>query len=107
MNQNEKKLLGERIKELRRGKGLSQEVLAERAETSQNYLSRMECGKENPTLDMLIKLAHSLDVEMNAIFDFGHVVGHKQLKEAIQAFSRTADEDHLRLAVKFIRTVSK
>jgi transcriptional regulator with XRE-family HTH domain len=57
---NEKKLIGQRIKELRRGKGLYQEKLAELAETSPNYLSRIECGTENPTLDMLIKLTNAL-----------------------------------------------
>ena len=58
---NEKKLIGQRIKELRKSKGLSQEKFAELAETSPNYLSRMERGTENPTLDMLIKLSNALD----------------------------------------------
>ncbi|MBI5213970.1 MAG: helix-turn-helix transcriptional regulator, partial [Nitrospirae bacterium] len=84
-----------------------QEQIAEKADISPNYLSRIECGKENPTLDMLIKLSHALEVEMWEIFDFGHVAGRKDLKEAIQSFARTADEPTLRLALKIIRTVSR
>ena len=104
---NKKKLIGRRIKELRRSKELSQEKLAELAETSPNYLSRMERGTENPTLDMLIKLANALEVEMWEIFDFGHVASHKELKDAIQSFSKTSDESTLRLALKIIRAVSR
>ncbi len=56
---------------------------------------------------MLIKLAHALGVEMWEMFDFGHVAGRKDLKEAIQSFAGTADEPTLRLALKIIRTVSR
>ena len=104
---DEKKLIGRRIKELRKSKGLSQEKLAEKAETSPNYLSRMERGTENPTLDMLIKLSNALEVEMWEMFDFGHVAGRKELKDTIQAFLKTADETRLRLALKLIRAVSR
>ena len=102
---DEKKLIGRRIKELRKSKGLSHEKLAEKAETSPNYLSRMERGTENPTLDMLIKLSNALEVEMWEMFDFGHVVSQKELKQTIQNFSKTADEPALRLATKIIRAV--
>ena len=102
---DEKKLIGRRIKELRKRKGFSQEQLAEKAETSPNYLSRMERGTENPTLDMLIKLSNTLEVEMCEMFDFGHVASQKELKQAIQDFSRTADEPALRLALKILRAV--
>jgi len=41
------------------------------------------------------------------MFDFGHVASQKELKQAIQDFSRTADESTLRLALKLIRAVSR
>jgi len=104
---NEKKLVGKRIQELRKKHGISQEQTAEKADISPNYLSRIECGKENPTLDMLIKLSNALDVEMREMFDFGHVPGRKELKDSLQTFLKTADEPTLRLAVKIIRAVAR
>ena len=104
---DDKILIGRRIKEIRKSKGLSQEKLAEKAETSPNYLSRMERGTENPTLDMFIKLSHALEVEMWEMFDFGHVKGHKELKESIQSLIKTTDEPALRLALKVIRAISR
>ena len=56
---------------------------------------------------MLIKLSSALEVEMWEMFDFGHVVSQKELKEAIQKFSKTSDEPTLRLALKIIRAVSR
>ena len=105
MKTDEKRLIGLRIKELRKSKGLSQEELAERAETSPNYLSRMERGTENPTLDMLIKLANALEVEMWEMFDFGHEVSRKELREDMGRFLKELDEEKLRMAVKLLRAV--
>lgn len=100
-----KKLIGMRIKELRKKQLLSQEQFAEKADINSKHLSRMERGTENPTLDMLIKLSTALEVEMWEIFDFGHGVSQKELKEAIQSFVKAADESSLRLALKVIRAV--
>jgi len=102
---NTKGLVGRRIQELRKRSGLSQEKVAEKADINPHYLSRIECGKENPTLDMLIKLSTALEVEMWEMFDFGHVAGRKELKDTIQTFVKTADEPTLRLALKILRAV--
>lgn len=102
---NEKKLIGERIQEIRKNRKLSQEQVAERADISPNYLSRIECGKENPTLDMLIKLTRALGTEMWELFDFGHEGNIGQLKEAMTKVLKEADEEKFRLLVKIARAV--
>ena len=63
-----KKALGRRIKNLRAIRGYSQEKLAEIMGISPTYLSNIERGKENPTLDLFVKLSHGLKVEMYEIF---------------------------------------
>lgn len=104
---NVKELIGKRIQELRKARGLSQEKIAEKADISSTYLSRIECGRENPTLDMLIKLSNALEIEMWEMFDFGHVKNHKELKESLQSLIKTSDEPTLRLALKLIRAISR
>jgi transcriptional regulator with XRE-family HTH domain len=100
-----KKLIGKRLKELRRSKQLSQEQLAEKADINSKYLSRMERGTENPTLDMLVKLSNALEVEMWEMFDFGHEVSQKELKSTFSNFIKDTDEEKLRLALKVIRAI--
>ena len=102
-----KELFGRRIQEIRKQKRLSQEQIAEKAGISSNYLSRIECGKENPTLDMLIKLGEALETNMWEMFDVGHAVSAKELKEAIQKFSLKADEETLRTIVKIIKAFER
>ena len=58
-----KQMIGARIKEIRAKKGITQERLSERMEISPKYLSSIERGKENPTLNTLIKLSESLEVD--------------------------------------------
>jgi hypothetical protein len=68
---------------------------------------RVATRTKNPILDMLIKLANALEIEMWEVFDFGHVKGHKELKESLQSLIKAADEPTLRLALKVIRAVSR
>jgi transcriptional regulator with XRE-family HTH domain len=58
-----RRLLGEAIRFKRKEKGLSQESLAERGELSTVFISRVECGKESPTVDSLVKIANGLGVK--------------------------------------------
>jgi len=107
MKMHEKRLIGLRIKELRKNRRLSQEELAERAETSPNYLSRMERGTENPTLEMLIKISRGLEVQMWELFDFEHEASFRELKESLAKFIKESDEEKIRLTVKILRAVSR
>lgn len=102
-----KELIGKRIQELRKVHRLSQEQVAEKADISPNYLSRIECGKENPTLDMLMKLANALNIEMWEMFDFVHGVNIKELREVLNRLLKETDEEKLRLAVKILRAVAR
>jgi len=55
-----KKLIGSRIKTLRQVRGISQEELAEKTSLNTKYISSIERGKANPTLDTFIKIADAL-----------------------------------------------
>ena len=63
-----KEQVGSRIKALRVMRGYSQERLAEITGANPKYLSSIERGKENPTLEFLIRLATGLRVNLQEIF---------------------------------------
>lgn len=56
-------IVGKNIRRLRKGRGLTQEQLAQDAGMAMRYLSGVERGEENPTLRFLIKIAEALGVE--------------------------------------------
>jgi len=53
---------------MRRDKGLSQEELAHRARVHQTYLSGVEGGKRNPSIDVLGRVAAALGVDVEELF---------------------------------------
>jgi transcriptional regulator with XRE-family HTH domain len=53
-------LVGERVREIRKARGLSQEQLAEMAETKYTYISALGRGKRNLTLTNLDEIAKCL-----------------------------------------------
>lgn len=55
---------GMRVRYLREQKKLSQEDLALETNISKNYLSDVECGRRNPTLKVMNKIAKGLKVDL-------------------------------------------
>ncbi|MBN6811536.1 helix-turn-helix domain-containing protein [Kocuria marina] len=54
---------GDRLRDLRRERGWeSQEAFAHHVGLDRTYISGLERGRRNPTLDVIGKLAHGLDV---------------------------------------------
>ena len=53
-------LLGDAVRDARKEAGFSQEKLAERADLSTVFISRIERGVESPSVDNLLKIAKAL-----------------------------------------------
>ena len=102
---DKKKLLGARIREIRKRRRLSQEKLAERAGISAQYISNIERGRENPTLDLLLRLADSLRVSLGDMCDFESLEDRRKVRAAIQQMLRTGDPERLRVAFKVLKDV--
>lgn len=60
---------GQRIRELRAARELTQEDLAERVGIFRTYMSRIETGVANPTLTLVQALADALSVPVPVLFD--------------------------------------
>lgn len=62
---------GARLRELRTDLGWSQEEFAHRANLDRTYVSGVERGVRNPTLDVITRLADTLEVEVADLFPRG------------------------------------
>jgi transcriptional regulator with XRE-family HTH domain len=65
--QKHRRLLGEAIRAARKEAGFSQEKLAEKADLSTVFISRVERGKESPSVDNLVKIARALGVRVRKL----------------------------------------
>lgn len=63
-----KKAFGQRLRELREQKGLSQEALAHDAGLDRTYISGVERGKRNISLENIERLAVALGVKIERFF---------------------------------------
>ena len=62
-------LAAKRIRQIREGQGLSQEGLADIAGLHRTYVSSVERGERNITVDSLERLAGALSVDVRAFFE--------------------------------------
>jgi len=59
-----RRILGERIRSYRKRAGFSQEKLAEKADLSAVFISNVERGTENISVDALARIARALGVRL-------------------------------------------
>jgi transcriptional regulator with XRE-family HTH domain len=64
------KLFAEKLKQVRKEKGFTQEELAFCAELALSQIARIETFKINPTLSTIFAIARALKIRPSVLFDF-------------------------------------
>ncbi|WP_321834769.1 helix-turn-helix domain-containing protein [Clostridium butyricum] len=67
-------VLGKVVKVARKRKSLTQQGLAEKINISRNYISDIECGRYIPSVEKLILLADTLDIDLNILKNDGNTI---------------------------------
>ena len=70
MDEEGLQLLGQRIREVRKQKNMSQEDLADGSCLALSQVGRMERGTVNATLSSVFAIARALDIEVSILFTF-------------------------------------
>ncbi|MGM8228721.1 helix-turn-helix domain-containing protein [Cellvibrio sp. ARAG 10.3] len=60
---------GDRIRQLRLSTGMTQEAFADHVGFARTYMSRVETGGANPSLDAIKTLADGLKVDISVLFE--------------------------------------
>ena len=102
---NIKELLGLRIKELRKQKGITQEKLAELIDIDQRNLSNIECGVTFPSKS-LASIADALDISLMDLFDFNHTnVNESTMKDFIRNSLDNLSEHDIKILYRLIKSM--
>lgn len=64
------KKLGNNLRSIRKGKGLSMETVANEAEIEYRQLGRIERGEVNTTIISLLRIVEVLKVDIKMLFEF-------------------------------------
>ena len=86
----------------RKARQISQERLAEKVGLEPKQISRIEGGKNSPSMDTLEAIARELQVEMKDLPDFQHLLEEEPIED--QAL-RIMDDKTKRLAIRLLRTL--
>lgn len=63
-----KKVTGDRIRNLRNGRGWSQEELADKANVSRSFMGEIERGQASATIESLEKITNALEITLEDLF---------------------------------------
>jgi transcriptional regulator with XRE-family HTH domain len=84
-------LVGSRIRELRKGRHLTQTELSEKIGVAQSDLSRMEQGEYKVGLDTLFKLLQVFDLKISEFFGESETTGPED-RELVSEYRELSDE---------------
>lgn len=95
MNQQK---IGSFLKELRNGKKLTQEQLAEKLGVSRRTVSRWETGSNMPDLDILIEMTDYYEVDLRELLDGERKSGkmNRELEETVLKVADYSNEEKMK-----------
>ncbi len=95
-------LVGSRIRELRKGRHLTQTELSEKIGVAQSDLSRMEQGEYKVGLDTLFKILQVFDLKMGEFFGETETPAEKDARDLVGEI-RTLSEEARQEVRDFVR----
>jgi transcriptional regulator with XRE-family HTH domain len=105
-----RKQLGQRIRQLRKARGWTQQDVAERADLDPKYLGAVERGERNLTIDNIEKIAAGFGLEAHQLFLFSIPAGRVEdepLTEAkIRDLLEHSDPDRKQLMWRVLRELA-
>ncbi len=97
-----KKDFGNRLKEVRKKKNLTQFQLAELSNIDEKHLSYIECGGSFPKADLIEKFAKIMDIEPSELFEFAHQKSKAEIIKELNQKLKNSSEKELRYFYKLI-----
>lgn len=99
------KIIGKRVKNRRNDLGYTQEHLAGLLDISTFYLSKIENGKCNPTLEMLALIANHLDMDLAHLITGSSTLEKSYYSNQLTEICDKASDKQLALIIKLAKTV--
>lgn len=101
--------IGQRIRQLRESRGMTQSQLQARSRVSRSYLSRIESGQMTPSLGTLEKISEALSVGLNRFFipeTNGEALMEDPFIQGLRPFLRQLDWAQWQSILKRLQAIS-
>lgn len=94
------------VKRLRKARGMTQEVLAERAGVAPDTVRRLEYGEFSPSLDTLAKLTDGLGIDLATLFS-AFALGEPGTDRELLAMARRLAPAEIRVAIRVLAVLAQ
>jgi transcriptional regulator with XRE-family HTH domain len=101
--------IGQRIRQLRESRGMTQSQLQARSRVSRSYLSRIESGQMTPSLGTLEKISEALGVGLNRFFvpeSNGEALLEDPFIQGLRPYLRQLDWEQWQSILKRLQAIS-
>src|ERR1700693_4914578 len=108
-NQETVENIGQRIRQLRESRAMTQSQLQSRSKVSRSYLSRIESGQMTPSLGTLEKISEALNVGLNRFFipeSDGEALLEDPFIQGLRPFLRQLDWEQWQSILKRLQAIS-
>jgi transcriptional regulator with XRE-family HTH domain len=108
-NQQTVENIGQRIRQLRESRAMTQSQLQSRSKVSRSYLSRIESGQMTPSLGTLEKISEALNVGLNRFFipeSDGEALLEDPFIQGLRPFLRQLDWEQWQSILKRLQAIS-
>src|SRR6184192_3214205 len=109
INQQTVENIGQRIRQLRESRSMTQSQLQSRSKVSRSYLSRIESGQMTPSLGTLEKISEALNVGLNRFFipeSDGEALLEDPFIQGLRPFLRQLDWEQWQSILKRLQAIS-
>src|SRR5258706_4488933 len=109
VNQETVENIGQRIRQLRESRAMTQSQLQSRSKVSRSYLSRIESGQMTPSLGTLEKISEALNVGLNRFFipeSDGEALLEDPFIQGLRPFLRQLDWEQWQSILKRVQAIS-
>lgn len=101
------KVIGNRLRDLRKKKGLSQEELGWKSKLHYTYIGAIERGEKNVSIVTIGKIAKGLGISVNEVFNFPtDIKDPDKLKGSILKEIEKSDPEILKVAFDLLKEVN-
>ena len=104
-----RKALGERLRDLRKDRGLSQQRLGQRSGLSGKFIGEVERGEKSISIDSLYHVCVALDVPLGDLTDMGPTWRKRgstpELEKLSALLSQLRNREHIRRAYEVLRAM--
>lgn len=92
---------GNRVRELRKSKGMTQQFLAEKCEISLPYINLLENNMRQPSLKIVLKIVSALDISIVDFF-LPYTTQDAELSHLLKLLSLEENKDYVTMFVQII-----